>query len=86
MRPIKEYKNDKGELHREDGPAIIWTDGSQFWYINGQLHREDGPAVIYADGMQFWFLDGMQYTESRYYKELYKMGKITEGEMFLKLL
>ena len=38
--------NDAGQLHREDGPAIVYMDGRQFWYQNGKLHREDGPAVV----------------------------------------
>ena len=25
----------KDKLHRENGPAIIWSDGVQEWYING---------------------------------------------------
>ncbi len=29
-----------GRLHREDGPAREFKDGSQFWYKNGELHRE----------------------------------------------
>ena len=35
-----------GYLHREDGPAVIYTDGSKEWWIRGNLHREDGPAAI----------------------------------------
>ncbi len=35
----------KGKLlHREDGPAIEWADGSKYWYKNGKLNKEDGPA------------------------------------------
>ena len=51
-----EYKNKHGELHREDGPAVIYTNGSEEWYINDKLHREDGPAVIWEDGTKYWFL------------------------------
>ena len=29
------YKNDDEELHREDGPAVIWPDGRKEWWING---------------------------------------------------
>jgi hypothetical protein len=75
-----------GLRHREDGPAVVYKDGRQLWLIKGKLHREDGPAYIYADGEKFWFLDGIQYSVSTYYKELYRRGKITEGELFLKLL
>jgi hypothetical protein len=38
------YKND--ELHRDDGPAVVFPDGTQIWYKNGKLHRDDGPAII----------------------------------------
>jgi len=31
-------------LHREDGPAVEWYNGSKEWYKNAKLHREDGPA------------------------------------------
>ena len=40
----RHYKN--GQLLREDGPAMIWADGSQAWYRHGKCHREDGPAHI----------------------------------------
>ena len=36
-----EYRNNHnksphiGELHREDGPAVIYPDGTKKWYLNG---------------------------------------------------
>ena len=33
-----------GKFHREDGPAIEWSNGDKEWYLNGRRHREDGPA------------------------------------------
>jgi len=30
-----------GKPHREDGPAIEWTDGSKFWYVNGNELTEE---------------------------------------------
>ena len=39
------YHNERGDLHREDGPAIEYTDGSKEWCINNLFHRIDGPAV-----------------------------------------
>ena len=56
------WKNENGELHREDGPAIIFPDGIQHWFINGNFHREDGPAVIYPDGRQYWYINGYDIT------------------------
>ena len=52
------YKN--GELHRLDGPAVIYANGTEEWYQNGELHRDDGPAVINADGTEEWFKNGKQ--------------------------
>ena len=57
------WKNENGELHREDGPAIIFPDGIQHWFINGNFHREDGPAVIYPDGRQYWYINGNPHRE-----------------------
>ena len=34
-----------GELHRDNGPAIEWEDGTKEWYIDGNIHRENGPAI-----------------------------------------
>jgi hypothetical protein len=48
-------------LHREDGPAAIFFDGSVEWYYNGKHHREDGPAVQGADGTQEWWLYGKEH-------------------------
>jgi hypothetical protein len=28
------YLNDN--LHREDGPAVEWADGTKSWYLNGK--------------------------------------------------
>lgn len=45
----------KNVLHREDGPARIYYNGTQEWYRYGQLHRSNGPAVIYPDGgVEYW--------------------------------
>ena len=35
------YYNDKGKLHREDGPAMELANGTKCWYKNGKHHRED---------------------------------------------
>ena len=48
-------RNSSGQLHRDDGPAIVHPDGRQYWYRNGQLHRDDGPAIVYPDGAQYWY-------------------------------
>ena len=80
------YLNDK--LHREDGPAIEYADGSKEWYLKGKLHREDGPAVEWADGDRHWYLNGKRHREdgpayecSDGYKWWYLNGEwVTEEE------
>ena len=32
----KRWKNEKGEYHNEDGPAVIYANGTKVWYINGK--------------------------------------------------
>jgi hypothetical protein len=41
-------------LHRLDGPALEWADGTSFWYFDDELHRDDGPAIEWADGSREW--------------------------------
>lgn len=54
----------RGRLHREDGPAIKWPDGSRVWYLYGNIHRETGPAVEWSNGTRMWYVDGkIQYCE-----------------------
>ena len=39
---------DNNLIHREDGPAIEWNNGSSHWYLHDMLHRIDGPAIELA--------------------------------------
>jgi antitoxin component YwqK of YwqJK toxin-antitoxin module len=54
----KQWVNNSGVCHRDDGPADIgyYPDGSMCYeefYINGVMHREGGPAEIiyYSNGL-----------------------------------
>jgi hypothetical protein len=69
---MKEYKNESGQYHREDGPALE-NDYIKIWYINGNKHREDGHAVEYSDGYKRWYLNDINYTEEEYHQELIKL-------------
>jgi hypothetical protein len=53
----KEWKNENGQYHRDDGPAVIYPSGTKAWYKNGQLHRDDGHAVIFRDGTKHWYIN-----------------------------
>jgi len=50
-----------GQLHREDGPAVIRPDGTQKWYLDGKQHRLDGPSALYPDGAQEWHVNGLHH-------------------------
>ena len=60
---IRWYKAGTDHRHREDGPAVEWSNGTKEWYINGKRYREDGPAVEWADGAKFWFINGQLHRE-----------------------
>jgi hypothetical protein len=71
----------EGNIHREDGPATEYADGSKYWYKEDKLHREDGPAVEYPSGTKEWWLEGkrhrtdgpaVEYLDGR--KEWFKEG------------
>jgi hypothetical protein len=54
------HYDDKGNWHRDGGPAAIWGNGTQAWYQHGKLHREDGPALELASGKRRWFYQGKE--------------------------
>ena len=48
-----------------DEPAIIYDNGSTFWYKHGKYHRDnDKPAVEYADGYKAWYKEGKRHRET----------------------
>ena len=86
-----EYKNDAGETHKTDGPAIVYSDGTQLYYLNGLLHREDGPAVITARGAKMYYINGslhredgpaVEYSRGRNEYFLDGLCNISEGPAF----
>jgi len=54
------YFNEKNQHHREDGPAIEYSNGYKSWRQYGKLHRLDGPAIISNTGVESWYLNGKQ--------------------------
>ena len=62
----KIWRNKEGKLHREDGPAVEYTNGRTEYWINGKLHREDGPALERANGYKEYYLDGRRYSEKEF--------------------
>jgi hypothetical protein len=66
------YRNESGQLHREDGPAFEKPNGYKVWLINGKYHREDGPAFEYPDGGVEYWLNDMGYSKEEYEQEILK--------------
>ena len=57
-----EYRNEFGELHRDDGPAIETSIGVKAWYRHGEFHRVGGPAIEYPNGYRAWYINGKEIT------------------------
>jgi len=34
-----------GKLHNNEGPAVIYNDGTREWWFNGKRHNINGPAI-----------------------------------------
>ena len=50
------YKDAEHSIrHRENGPAVEYSNGDELWYHNDQLHRIDGPAIIRVNGHKEWW-------------------------------
>jgi hypothetical protein len=47
-----------GRLSRLNGPARIWSDGSEEWYQDDVLHRINGPARTSQWGGHTWWYNG----------------------------
>ena len=56
---VRKYYNKDDQLHRTDGPAIVYKDGSTEWYQNDLMHRTDGPAIERANGTKLWYQNGL---------------------------
>ena len=75
------WYNEAGQLHREEGPAIEYADGTKVWYLNGQYHREDGPAKEWADGSKSWWLNGQFLTEEEFNKRTQPHQEMTVAQL-----
>ena len=46
------YRNGNGQYHRTNGPAIIFTDGTELWYLNGIYLREEEIKTLTETGSE----------------------------------
>lgn len=68
-------------LHREDGPAVSYANGTNHWYLNGLAHREDGPAVERTNGAYDWYLNGKNYTQAEFKIEIARRKNTCDGKV-----
>ena len=66
-------------MHRTDGPAIEYADGSKWWYIHGQRHRTDGPAVECANGHKEWYIKDKKISEEEYNSKEFQVKIVMES-------
>ena len=59
----RRYYNSARQLHRENGPAVVRSNGTKIWLRNGKLHREDGPAIENSSGLGEWWLNGVELSK-----------------------
>lgn len=55
------WRNEDGQLHREDGPAVEYVNGHKSWWVEGEKHRTDGPAIEWANGTKQWLVNGKKH-------------------------
>lgn len=47
-----------GINHNDNGPAIIYSNGTKVWINNCERHRLDGPAIKSYNGNKSWWYKG----------------------------
>ncbi len=54
----KYWYDENSQYHRDDGPALEFTNGEKHWYQHGKKHRDnDLPAIERANGNKEWYLN-----------------------------
>ena len=47
--------------HRIDGPAVVKSSGTKYWYRYGLFHRNGGPAIEFSGGNKIWCNKGRRH-------------------------
>lgn len=58
----KFWENERGQWHREDGPAVEFAGGGWFWSFEGKSHRICGPSN-WANRRYYWWVNGHAITD-----------------------
>jgi len=95
---IKEFENrtvtgyfKTGNLIRHsfnDEPAIIYDNGTKYWYKDGLIHRDNNlPACIWSDGSYSFYKNGKKYwiiNDTEYYSYVKVKEKFKNNILKLK--
>lgn len=46
------------QIHRTEGPAVVFEDGSYIWCLQGKVSRTNGPALVFQKQYMEWRVDG----------------------------
>lgn len=75
------WTDEWGSVHRDDGPAVEYPDGTSTWYKHGALHRLEGPAHADSEG-EVWYKDGKMHRDGGPAQVKYGHGEswLTNGQ------
>ena len=86
------YLDENNLLHRENGPALVHSEGTIAYYRHGKLHRTDGPARIFINGHKEYFqngeyhrTDGPAVIFSNKNEVYYILGELLTKQEYLKI-
>jgi hypothetical protein len=75
-----------GKMHNDTGPAVVFADGDEWWYLYGLHHNTEGPAcVTHIPGLDTeyeFYIHGTEYT-FKVWCDITE--KSNEDRIFLKL-
>jgi hypothetical protein len=56
------FSKVNGQLHStDDAPAVVYGDGTKWWYHEGRVHRTNGPAVQWHNGVDEYWQHGKRH-------------------------
>ena len=57
------YYNSEGKLHNDNGPAVVFIDGTELYYDNGLINNLKGTAINSVDGSKIYYVKGNLHNE-----------------------
>jgi hypothetical protein len=68
------FEDPNIRIHRTKGPAVLYKDGSEAYFVEGKKHRINGPAIDYTNSHKEWWFKGINYSFPQYLRVLKKNG------------